>query len=254
MHSFPNSFGRLSELPSSDASKPGVILKPNRSQILFIFLLTATSACLVRSSSQGALPALGLRFEPNLGQTAPEARFVARGRDATVFLAATEAVVQISKSERAVYAATDRVRNGITGNQSTTLRIRPEEANANARVFALDRLEGETNYFIGSNPDKWIRDLAGYGRVKYENVYAGIDLSYYGNDEGRLEYDFVVAPGANPEVIRVKIDGADDIKVDASGDLVIETALGEVRQRRPRVYQQRWGIKTEVEASYALND
>ena len=60
--------------------------------------------------------------------------------------------------------------------------------------------------------------------MKYENVYAGIDLIYYGNDEGRLEYDFLVAPGANPEAISVKIDGADNIKIDKSGDLVIETA------------------------------
>src|SRR5262249_14661414 len=134
------------------------------------------------------------------------------------------------------------------------LRIRPENANPHAKISGLDRLQGKTNYFIGNNPDNWIRDLTGYGRVKYENVYPGIDLIYYGNDEGRLEYDFVVSPGANPETIRVNIDGADDIKVDTSGDLVIKTAVGDIHQRRPRVYQQHWGVQTEVEAGYALHN
>ncbi len=213
------------------------------------------SFCLVRSSAQLAAPTLSLRFEPNVGQTAPEARFVARGKDAVVFLGGTEAIVRMSKGAPAISSASDHAgRKNMAANESAILRIRPEKANANTRVLGLDRLQGKTNYFIGNNPDKWIRDLTGYGRVKYENVYPGIDLIYYGNDGGGLEYDFVVAPGANPELISVKIDGADDITVDASGDLVIETALDEVRQRRPRVYQQRWGMQTDVNWRYLATD
>jgi hypothetical protein len=184
----------------------------------------------------------------------PEATFVARGRDAAVFLTATEAVVQMSKADPAASSASQlAAQRGIPGKDSAILKIRPERGNPKARVIALDRLQGKTNYFIGSNPDKWIRDVSGYARVKYENVYPGIDLIYYGNDEGRLEYDFVVRPGANPDLITVKIDGADQINIDASGDLVIETPLGQVRQRRPRVYQQSWGTRREVSADYAVN-
>jgi len=195
-----------------------------------------------------------LRFDPNVGQTSPAARFVATAKDATVFLAGTEAVLRVSMPASAEPSSRHaKARNGMPENDSAILRIHPENANPNARIVGLDPLEGKTNYFLGNDPAKWVRDLTGYARVKYESVYPGIDLIYYGNDEGQLEYDFVVAPGANPDLIKVKIDDADGVEVDASGDLVIKTAIGEIRQRRPHVYQQRWGIQQDVAASYALN-
>ena len=223
--------------------------------MLFVFLLTATSFFVVRSSSQPATSAFrSLRFDPNVGQLAPQARFVSTGRDASVFLAGTEAVLEVSRTAPAESSSRQTAtRRGMADTESAILRIRPENANANAQIVGLDPLQGKTNYFIGNDPAKWVRDLTGYARVKYEDVYPNIDLIYYGNDEGRLEYDFVVAPGANPNLIKVRIDGADDINVDAGGDLVIKTALGELRQRKPRVYQKHWGVEQDVEASYALN-
>jgi len=125
-------------------------------------------------------------------------------------------------------------------------------ANRAARVTALDELPGKSNYFIGNDPKKWRTDVPTYAKVKYAGVYPGIDLVYYGN-QGRLEYDFVVAAGADPKVIQLAAVGAGlappdgmqgaraqqaaPLRIDANGDLVVETDSGEVRFRKPVVYQ-----------------
>ena len=78
-------------------------------------------------------------------------------------------------------------------------------ANANAPVSGVDELPGKSNYFIGNDPKKWRTNVANYAKVRYQNVYPGIDLVYYGNQGGRLEYDFVVAPGADPSAIKLYV-------------------------------------------------
>ena len=106
-------------------------------------------------------------------------------------------------------------------------------ANRAANVTALEELPGKSNYFIGNDPKKWRTDVPTYGKVKYQGVYPGIDLVYYGNQR-QLEYDFVVAPGADPKAIALKIGTGNSkienrnskIRVDASGDLVVEVEIG----------------------------
>jgi hypothetical protein len=93
--------------------------------------------------------------------------------------------------------------------------------------------------------------VAHYARIQYEGVYPGIDLVWYGNQR-RLEYDFVVAPGADAKQIQVAYEGVEPLGVDAGGDLVLRTALGEVRQQKPRVYQEIGGKQVEVGARYAM--
>ena len=125
-----------------------------------------------------------------------------------------------------------------------------------ARAVGVDPLPTKSHYFLGNNPAKWCRNVPNYGKVKYETVYPGIDLIYYGN-QWQLEYDFVVAPGADPKAIRFAIEtgnskletGSSKIeirksefenrktRIDANGDLVIATESGEVRFRKPVVYQ-----------------
>ena len=88
-------------------------------------------------------------------------------------------------------------------------------ANARAKITGLDELPGKSNYFIGNDPMKWRTNVPNYAKVKYQSVYPGIDLVYYGNQQ-QLEYDFVVAPGANPRAIRFEIAGADGAGVAVS--------------------------------------
>jgi hypothetical protein len=111
-------------------------------------------------------------------------------------------------------------------------------ANVKATVTGAEELPGKSNYFIGNDPKKWRTDVPSYARVKYEGVYPGVDLVYYGNQGGQLEYDFVVAPGADPSQIKLSFAGANGMRVDAaSGDLVLKVGDDEVRFQKPVVYQ-----------------
>jgi len=117
------------------------------------------------------------------------------------------------------------------------IRMRLLGGNAKGRVVGLDELLGKSNYFIGNDPKKWRTNVPSYARVKYEGVYPGVDLVYYGNQR-QLEYDFVVEPGADPNQIKLSFAGADGMRVDAaSGDLVLKLGKDEVRFRKPVVYQ-----------------
>src|SRR6185436_10013690 len=105
-----------------------------------------------------------------------------------------------------------------------------------------DELPGKINYFVGNDPMKWHTNVRTHARVRYEGVYPGIDLVYYGN-EGRLEYDFIVSPGANPQAIALSFDGVGSMSVDGRGDLVLNNAGSELRWMRPVVYQQAEGVR-----------
>src|SRR2546428_259370 len=85
---------------------------------------------------------------------------------------------------------------------------------------AYGELPGKSNYFIGNDPKKWRANIANYAKVRYRNVYPGVDLVYYGNQQ-QLEYDFVVGPGADPGRIALRFQGADRLEVDTEGDLVL---------------------------------
>jgi hypothetical protein len=124
---------------------------------------------------------------------------------------------------------------GIESQQ--VMRMRLVGGNAQGRVVGLDELPGRSNYFIGNDPKKWRTNVPSYARVKYEGVYPGVDLVYYGNQR-QLEYDFVVAPGADPNQIKLSFAGADGMRVDAaSGDLVMKVGNDEVRFHKPAVSQ-----------------
>ena len=114
-------------------------------------------------------------------------------------------------------------------------------------------MPGKSNYFIGNKAGNWRTNIALYSKVLYRNVYPGIDLVYYGNQR-QLEYDLIVAPGISPERIRIAFEGAHKITVDSAGDLLLSTAVGEIRQLKPIVYQEDVnGTRHEVAASYRVD-
>ena len=112
-------------------------------------------------------------------------------------------------------------------------------ASASAAATGAEELPGKSNYFIGNDPTKWRTNVPNYAKVRYQNVYPGVDLVYYGSQGGLLEYDFVVAPGADPHSIGLSFQGAGKIRVDkGTGDLVLALAGSELRFRKPVVYQE----------------
>jgi hypothetical protein len=203
------------------------------------------------SESYGKLP---LHFEANQGQTNKDVQFVSRGAGYSLYLTANEAVLVLAKPNP------DAKREGPTpawpGAKTTqvkavALRMSLVGAVRKPRVSGIDELPGKTNYFIDNNPARWRTHVPTYAKVQYREVYPGIDLVYYGNQR-ELEHDFVVAPGANPKKIVLDFDGAEKVEINAEGDLVLHTAAGIVRQRRPVIYQKIDGVRREIDGGYVL--
>ena len=129
-------------------------------------------------------------------------------------------------------------------------------ANPAAAPEGIDPLAGKTNYLLGNDPAEWRIGVETFSKVKYRDVYAGVDLIYYGNLQ-QLEYDFIIAPGASPDEIEMEISGAERMQLDAAGDLIVSLsdqagADQAVRMRQPVVYQESDGHRRVIEGSYAL--
>ena len=120
-----------------------------------------------------------------------------------------------------------------------------------SRLEGVDLLPGKTHYLKGSNAAGWHGDLPAYERVRHSGVYPGVDLIYYGNQQ-QLEYDVVVAPGANPDVVRFRFDGIRDMRIQDDGQLVLDTAAGEIRQPKPVIYQESGEERRPIAGGYAM--
>ncbi len=137
--------------------------------------------------------------------------------------------------------------------ETPAVRTAPARLNPSAAVVGTDRLPGVSNYFIGNDPSAWRTGVAQYGRVTYRGLYPGVDLTFYGNQGGRLEYDFTLRPGVDPSLIRLAFDGADALHVDSSGNLVIGLAHTSLVQPKPQIYQVVDGTRTPISGAYALD-
>jgi hypothetical protein len=119
------------------------------------------------------------------------------------------------------------------------------------QVTGAERLPGKVNYFIGSDPAKWHAEIPTYAKVKYASVYPGVDLVFYGSQH-QLEYDFVIAAGADPKPVRLHFAGAERLKVIANGDLMVVTQNGELAFHKPVVYQLKDGEREAIEGRFEL--
>ncbi len=133
----------------------------------------------------------------------------------------------------------------------SVLRLHLAGANPHPQIVGLDRLPGVSNYFIGRDPRRWRTNVPAYARVAYRNIYPGVDLVYYGN-QGHLEYDLVVAPGATIGNIRLAVAGARHVQMDRAGNVVLRFAAGDLHQIKPAIYQQVDGTKQEVRGRYVV--
>jgi len=188
---------------------------------------SGVAARTLAAKAYGKLP---LRFEPNEGQSGGQVTFLSRGRGYALFLTSAEAVFALKNS---------------------VLHMRLLGANSSAKATGVEKLSGTVNYFIGNDPKKWRTNVPTYGKVEYRNIYPGLDLLYYGNQQ-QLEYDLIVAPGADPGVARLGISGASQIQLDRSGDLVLHILGGAVRLRKPVAYQRTQNGRQSIDARYAV--
>jgi hypothetical protein len=190
------------------------------------------------SRNYGQLP---LSFEANQGQADAQVNFLSRGSGYTLYLTPTQSVLDLQSSAGSDPAA--------SGDELTMQLV---GANPSAQATGLDLQPGVSNYLIGNDPAQWHTNVPNYARVAYENVYPGVNLVYYGNDQQHLEYDFVLAPGGNPNAIQLAFQGTQGISLDAQGDLVLKTSGGDVTEQAPIVYQDVNGARQAISGRYVL--
>ena len=184
---------------------------------------------------------LPLRFEQNQGQASDSARFVAAGRGYRVSLLPQAALLDFIPPDHSKHSR--HVRSGRTAHskpkpgisvahgapdrtvEQSHLSLRVVGANPDAQMQGLDPMGSAIFYYEGNDPNQWRKHVPTYGKVKYQDLYPGIDLVYYGNQD-QLEYDFVVAPGKNPSQIRLDVAGARKLRFDEGGNLIFVTARG----------------------------
>lgn len=208
-----------------------------RSSSLFAALAACSAAPLLQAAApdgalaraKATLSQLPLRFEANRGQFDPAVRFAARSGAYDLLFTSNGATLR---------------------SQAAKLQISLPGSNAQPAVTGLEPLRARTNYMIGARAN-WHTDVANYGRLEYSQVYPGIDLIYYGA-QNSLEYDFVLAPGADPELIRMRFQGAGKLRVTPEGDLVYESPEGALVEHKPLVFQNDPTGRHEIAGRYVL--
>jgi hypothetical protein len=200
---------------------------------------------LVTTASFSKLNNAPLYFEANASQAEGAAPFVARGIECSVLLSASEAEIILGKPA-------DRL---ALSHESTarTVRLKLLGANPAANMSGLDRMAATANYFIGSDRANWHAGVPMFSRVQVAEVYPGVSVIYYANQSAQLEYDFQLQAGANPAQIRFGIEGADSVRVDGAGNLVLNIGGQEISQHKPVVYQEANGVRKDIAGDYQLN-
>lgn len=209
------------------------------------------------AADYGKLP---LSFEANQGQVDSQVRFTSRGNGYSLFLTDKEAVLALSrKSGQQVSESASQPKSGrriphpngrdvghpnlsspTVGLETDVVWMQLAGAKTGLKVEGEEKLAGTANYFIGNDPAKWHSNVPTYSKVKYSGVYPGVDLVYYGNQQ-QLEYDFMVAPGADPKQVKLHFAGAEKLRLTPDGDLEIVAKNGEIAFHKPVVYQLQAG-------------
>ena len=199
--------------------------------LLFLSCFPAWPEEVPAVQARDALARIPRSFEANRGQAPAEVNYLFRGASHSVYLTATEVA--------------------IVSPRARGLRMKLVGSNRHAKMEPLDPLPGRTSYFIGSDPSKWRNDVPNYARVALRGVYPGIDLIFYANQRD-LEYDLVVAPGADPKRIRLEFTGLDRLRKEPNGDVTATAGGVEIRQRQPVIYQMLNGRRQDLAGGYAL--
>jgi hypothetical protein len=171
-----------------------------------------------------------VRFERNEGQFDPRVAFVSRDARATVLFARDEIVFRAGSSEPLRMILAPTAATSVEGERQT---------------------EARSSYFVGSDPSRWRRDVASFERVRYRDLAPGVDAVFYSRD-GELEYDLVVAPGADPSAVRFAFEGGEP-RVESRGDLVVEGPGAQLRHRAPVAYTESSSGRTPVATAFAVD-
>jgi hypothetical protein len=198
-------------------------------------LLFSQSVPATLTSSRVKVSNLPFAFEPSVGQAAEPNTYTARS--GSVRMRFSPAGFQIMPT---------------SADGSFLLNAQLAGANRNTKLVTYEKTGGESNYLLGSDPSMWRTHVPQFGRLRYHNVYPGIDLVFYGNN-GRLEHDFIVQPGSNYRSIRIRYGGQRSLHLTPEGDLAIAVGSGLLSVHAPRVYQERDGQTIARAGRFVVN-
>jgi len=216
---------------------------------------SSTASSLRLNSSYGHLP---LAFEPNQGQADGRAQFLCHGNGYSMSLTSQGMVLSLRKPRTGPFPQSTRSRTSRAPTPTPpappdVIGLSWEGAQGSVAYEGMDQLPGVSNYIPGNDRAQWHTNIPQYAKVAAREVYTGTDVTYYGN-QGRLEFDFTVRPGADPQTIRLRADGVKKATVTAQGDLELRTAGGKVILRSPTTYQETGGQRKAVTAGYRMGE
>ncbi|HXL26349.1 MAG TPA: SBBP repeat-containing protein, partial [Chthoniobacterales bacterium] len=207
----------------------------------------ATKAPEMSSSLFSSQP---LHFEQNRGQAESPARFLARGVNYNFLISPIEAQLILHKTVESPVPVS-REPDGRPASPPRTLRMQFIGANPEASLCGHAEMPGKINYLVGNDPSQWRVGIPTYARIHAEELYPGINLVYYGNQQ-QLEYDLIVSPGADPAAITIHFEGADNVSINQQGELVLKLGPDEIRQPRPSLFQVINGVTQSIPGQYQL--
>ncbi len=211
-----------------------------------------------------------MSFEPNLGQSDSRVKFLSRGPGYMLFLTGEEAVLAMRASAPVLSkrggATSDGLRaklqsrsslpspkaNERKADEAAVVRIALKGTTQAPQIGGVDRMASKSNYFIGNDPKKWHTDVPNYAGVELKNVYPGIDLIYHGSEQAKLEYDFRLAPGADPNAIRLGFKGIHKLSLDQRGNLLVRVGDRELIEPAPVIYQETEGKRRTIAGGWKL--
>ncbi|MBI4529856.1 MAG: SBBP repeat-containing protein, partial [Deltaproteobacteria bacterium] len=218
----------------------------------------ALSSAIVESSVKKrfgvhSMERVPLHFEANRGQLDSNVRFIARGPGYRFFFTDREIVFVFFESDKTTRNFPSRLQSEHAKRSGKVRAVRMKfiDANPAPEVTGTDITEGKTNYFVGRDPEKWRTGIPTFRKIRYKDVYPGIDLVFYGNQR-RLEYDVVIAPGGDPDRIKIALEGAEKVEIDPDGNLVIQSSGRTITQTAPLTYQLKDNLREQISARYIL--
>ena len=209
----------------------------------------------------GSIPTVNSRaawplfFEEGPAQNGPATNYLARGRNYQIFVSPAEVDFALYRKEEAPSGGSVRREQAIARRPGETrlVRMRFLSADGQPAITGAGPLEARVNYLVGNDPKGWRRQVPTFSQVSIQDLYSGINVRYYGTQQ-QLEYDFTVAPHADPSRIALRFDGVDKLAVDGTGELVVGLGEAELRQHKPVIYQIVRGVRREVAGGYRLKD
>src|SRR5579863_2597838 len=200
-----------------------------------------------------ALLRMPLSFEENRGQAQAAFVFVAHGPSYALGVSPTGLSLTLGRTQTAKGDESSPYRQVASSEraEAARLELRFAGSSGGSLVTGLGLQPGRSNYFIGSDPSQWRRNVPHYSRVRIADVYPGVDVVLYGNQE-QLEYDFAVAPKADPHSIQLRAESAQSVSIDHDGNAILHTAAGDVELKRPVAYQEIGGARHPVESAFQL--